>query len=472
MRISLNNNQAENTFAIVLAAGMGKRMKSDKPKVLAPISGQPMVVRILKQLGGLNLKSTALVLGHLGNLVKEAVLEHLPSGIIWAEQKEQRGTGDAANCGLMALGDISGTILITAGDTPLLSQTTLASLLKLHAEKNSTVSILSFEAKIPTGYGRIIKDSQDRVLGIREEKDCSEVERTISEVNSGVYAVDSAFLKKALQSLEPKNAQGELYLTDIVEKAVSEGQHVVACKSNNEHEFIGVNDHKQLAEAQEIAMNKKIEELLSSGVRITNPLTVYVEDEVTVGVGSVLGPNIQLLGKTQIGKNVTFEGSAYLIDTIVEDGASIKFGVRAEGAFIGANSSVGPFAHLRPEAKLGKDVKVGNFVEIKKANLGDGAKASHLSYIGDAEVGADANIGAGTITCNYDGYKKSKTLIGAGAFIGSNSSLVAPVEIGEGAIVGAGSVITKNVTKDALVVERSEQREIAGWAKRKRDSQK
>ena len=472
MRITLSKNRNDEIFAIVLAAGMGKRMKSDKPKVLAPISGKPMVVRILQQLTGLNIKSTAVVVGHLGSMVKDAVSTYVPSGIIWAEQKEQRGTGDAANCGLTSLGDVSGTILITAGDTPLLSKTTLENLLKLHSQENSTVSVLSFEAKNPHGYGRIIKDNQGRVLGIREEKDCSENERDISEVNSGVYAVESAFLKKALQSLEPKNAQGELYLTDIVGKAVSEGQHVATYKSNQEQEFIGVNDHKQLAEAQEIAMNKKIEEVLSNGVRIVNPSTVYIEDDVTIEAGSIIGPNVQLLGKTRIGKNVTFEGSAYLIDTVVEAGASIKFGVRAESAFIGSESSVGPFAHLRPDAKLGKEAKVGNFVEIKKATLGDGAKASHLSYIGDAEVGANANIGAGTITCNYDGYKKSKTVIGAGAFIGSNSSLVAPVKIGDGAIVGAGSVITKDVTNDALAVERSDQREIPGWAKRKRDSQK
>lgn len=469
MRIGLKKDIQDDTYSIVLAAGMGKRMKSDLPKVLAPISGRPMVVRIIEQLESLSLKKIAVVVGHLGELVKQSVSSHINSEISWAHQTEQKGTGDATSCGLRSLGDIKGAIVITAGDTPLLTKETIRKLIASHKSDNSTITVLTFHASNPTGYGRIVRDNYGKILGIKEEKDCSESECKITEVNSGIYAVESEFLKKALEGLEPKNAQGELYLTDIVGRAVSEGQHVAAHRSEDEREFLGVNDHFQLAEAQEIAMNKKIEEVLKSGVRITIPCSVYIEDSVTIGSGSVLGPNVQLIGNTKIGKNVTFEGSAYISDTIIEDGASIKFGVRSENAFIGKGSSVGPFAHLRPEAKLGVEVKVGNFVEIKKSTLGDGAKASHLSYIGDAEVGKDANIGAGTITCNYDGHKKSKTMIGEGAFIGSNSSLVAPVKIGDGAIIGAGSVITKDVSNDSLAVERSNQKEIANWAKKKRE---
>jgi len=469
MRIGLKKDNKDDTYAIILAAGLGKRMKSELPKVLAPISGRPMVVRILEQLETISLKKIAVVVGHLGDLVKQSVSSHINSPISWANQSEQKGTGDAANCGLRSLGEIKGTVVITAGDTPLLTKKTIKQLIDSHHLENSSVTILSFKASNPGGYGRIVRNGSGKILGIKEEKDCSETERAITEVNSGVYAVESEFLKKALDGLEPKNAQGELYLTDIVGRAVSEGQHVTAHMSEDPREFLGVNDHFQLAEAQEIAMNKKIEELLKAGVRITNPGTVYIEDSVTIGAGTVIGPNVQLLGKTKIGRNVSFEGTAFISDTEIQDGASIKFGVRAEQATIGQECAVGPFAHLRPDSKLGAAVKVGNFVEIKKSILGDGAKASHLSYIGDAEVGKDANIGAGTITCNYDGYKKSKTIIGEGAFIGSNSSLVAPVKIGEGAIVGAGSVITKDVAKDALAVERSNQQEIPNWAKKKRD---
>lgn len=482
MRLRFNQTSNRNSdnpvaiSAIVLAAGQGKRMKSEVPKVLAPVSGQPMVLRILNSLAPLNLHKIALVLGHKGELVRDKIGELSSSLVSFAEQKEQLGTGDAALVGLRVLGEISGEvsgiIIITPGDTPLLTSKTLLDLIKTHESEKATLSLLSFKAKNPHGYGRILREKTGNVLGIKEEKDCSNVEKNITEVNSGIYAVDAAFLRKALETLEPKNAQRELYLTDIVGKAVAEGQHVVAVISENESEFLGVNDHKQLAEVQRMAMNKKIELLLENGVRITNPDSVYIEDAVEVGSGTVLGPNVQILGKSKIGKNVTVEGSAYILDTTIEDGSIIKFSVRTEGAFIGKNSSVGPFAHLRPEARLESDVKVGNFVEIKKSTLKAGAKASHLTYLGDAEVGKDANVGAGTITCNYDGYKKSKTVIGDGAFIGSNTSLVAPVTVGTGAVVGAGSVITKEVPADSLAVERSEQREISGWAKRRRDSNK
>lgn len=445
-------------------------MKSELPKVLAPISGQPMVLRILNSLTPLRLEKIALVLGHKGEIVRDKIGGEINSSIIFAEQKDQLGTGDAARIGLSALGEISGVVIITPGDTPLLTSKTLRALIETHESEKASLSLLSFKAKNPHGYGRILRGKSGSVTGIKEEKDCSTEERNIVEVNSGIYSVDAAFLKKALETLEPKNAQNELYLTDIVEKAVTEGQHVVAVISEAESEFLGVNDHKQLAEVQRIAMNKKVQSLLENGVRITNPDSVYIEDSVEVGSGTVLGPNVQILGKSKIGKNVNFEGSAYIIDTTIEDGAVIKFSVRTEGAFIGKNGMVGPFAHLRPEARLESDVKVGNFVEIKKSTLKAGAKASHLTYLGDAEVGKDANVGAGTITCNYDGYKKSKTIIGDGAFIGSNTSLVAPVKVGAGAVIGAGSVITKDVTPDALAVERSDQREIPGWAKKKRGS--
>jgi bifunctional UDP-N-acetylglucosamine pyrophosphorylase/glucosamine-1-phosphate N-acetyltransferase len=472
MRISLNKPKIDDIYAIILAAGMGKRMKSALPKVLAPISGKPMVTRIVAQIKNLGPQKIAVVVGHKGELVKTAVSNQFNSEIVWAEQKDQLGTGDATRCGLDSLGSITGTILITAGDTPLITTETLKSLILTHNNSNATATLLSFHASSAFGYGRILRAENNSVIGIREEKDCSEIERKISEVNSGIYAVDSAFLKKALEGLEPKNSQGELYLTDIIAKAHSEGQKISAFIAPREEEFLGVNDHKQLAQVQRIAMNKKIESLLMNGVRMIDPSSVYVEDEVAVESGVVIGPNVQLLGSTKIGANVEFEGSAIIIDSSIGSGSVIKFGVRAEGAKIGESCAVGPFAHLRPDSILESEVKIGNFVEIKKSTLQKGAKASHLSYIGDSEVGQDVNIGAGTITCNYDGYKKSKTVIGAGAFIGSNSSLVAPITIGAGSIVGAGSVITKDVPPDSLSVERSEQREISGWAKRKRESRK
>ncbi len=468
MQIDKNSNFSDPLSIIVLAAGLGKRMKSDLPKVLASVLGLPMINRIIREIIPLSPENIVVVTGHKGELVRSALIESFSSTKIgFALQKELLGTGDAAKCGLSEIKDFSGTVLILAGDTPLIKGSSLLSLLNVHQKENATVTLLSFMAKDPTGYGRVVRES-GLVSKIVEEKDASDLEKQITEVNSGIYAVDSAFLYQALNNLETNNVQGELYLTDILGKAATEGQHISSFLSNDESQFLGVNTKSQLNYAQTIAMKRKIESLIEQGVSFLDPNTVYIEEAVVVGEGSSLGPNVQLRGKTTVGKSVKIEGSAFIQDSTIEDGATIKFGVRIEGAHVGKNAAVGPFAHLRPEAYLEKDVKVGNFVEIKKSRLKEGAKASHLTYLGDAEVGKDANIGAGTITCNYDGYNKFKTTIGDGAFIGSNTALVAPVTIGAGAVIGAGSVISKEVSKDALALERTEQREIKDWAKKRR----
>ncbi len=454
--------------AIVLAAGLGKRMKSDLPKVLAQVAGKPILTHIIKTLDLLTPTSISIVIGHKGELVKEATASlSTTSAIIYSVQKEQKGTGDAARVGLESLKDFSGIILILPGDAPLISSQTLSELINFHETEKATLSFLSFPANNPSGYGRIIRDSKDVVLEIREEKDCSDIQRKITEVNSGIYIVDSFFLEPALNGLNSNNAQGELYLTDIVARAIKEGQHVAACCLDRETEFLGINSQAQLSMVNKIANQNKIEQLLEAGVIIKDPLSLYLDDDVTVGSGTKIGPNVQLLGNTKVGNNVVIEGSAFILDSTIEDQATLKFSLRLEGALIGKRSSVGPFAHLRPGAILDEEVKIGNFVEIKKTYLKKGAKASHLTYLGDTEVGENANIGAGTITCNYDGHEKFKTIIGDGAFIGSNTSLIAPVNIGARAVIGAGSAITKDVAADSLALTRSEQKTIEGWSKKK-----
>jgi bifunctional UDP-N-acetylglucosamine pyrophosphorylase/glucosamine-1-phosphate N-acetyltransferase len=307
-------------------------------------------------------------------------------------------------------------------------------------------------------------------LRIVETKDCNPEELLISEVNSGIFAVDLAFLKPAVEGLTNDNAQREFYLTDIVSRAVGEGQQVVAFPLGDPREAAGVNNLSDLHFVNSTLANRQIASLQSEGVHFVDPVSTFIDPQVTIAPGAKIGPNVQLRGETTIASDVVIEGSALLIDAKVAAQAEIRFGSRVEGAVIGEAASVGPFAHLRPGTTLGKHVRVGNFVEIKNSQLANGAKASHLSYLGDATIGAETNIGAGTITCNYDGYRKSKTEIGGGVFVGSNSCLVAPVNVGAGALIAAGSVITRDVPEDALALARAEQITKPGWAKKRREA--
>jgi bifunctional UDP-N-acetylglucosamine pyrophosphorylase/glucosamine-1-phosphate N-acetyltransferase len=308
------------------------------------------------------------------------------------------------------------------------------------------------------------------VLRITEAKDCNPEELLISEANSGVYAVDSAFLKPAIESLTNANAQKEYYLTDIVAKATQEGQTVCAFPLGDAREAAGVNTLADLAFVNSILAARQIHTLQSSGVLFDDPQSCSIEPSVTIEAGARIGPQVQLKGKTHIASEAILEGSSLVIDSNVQRGAEVRLGCRIEGSVIGERTTIGPFAHLRPGTNVGSHCRVGNFVETKNASLADGAKASHLTYLGDCTIGEESNIGAGTITCNYDGYKKSKTVVGRGVFIGSNSSLVAPVTIGDGALVAAGSVITKDVPADALALGRAEQTHKPGWAKARREA--
>ena len=444
---------------IILAAGKGTRMNSQLPKVAHQTLAGPMIASVLQAACGLNPKTVAVVTGFKREIVEEVASGSKPAGfegnLLFAIQDQQLGTGHAVKCALDQLKshfDINNasTTLILYGDTPLLSTNLLKSFLDFHIQNKNDLSIITANATPNSAYGRIIRNNDGLVSKIIERKDCSPQQALITEVNSGIYLVDTKLLIDSISEIKSTNAQKEYYLTDIVEIAVSSKKTVKAFLSNNSDVLQGVNSVSDLSLVNRVIMNKKCEELLNSGVQILDPNSVYIEPSVKIGQGSIIGPNTQIKGTTVIGERVTIEGSALIIDSQIGNDCSLKFGLRIEKTSIKNHVSVGPFAHLRPDTILEDDVKIGNFVETKKAHLQKGAKANHLTYLGDASIGQNSNIGAGTITCNYDGVKKSKTTIGQNVFIGSNSSLVAPVTIEDGATVGAGSVITKTIQENSL----------------------
>lgn len=474
---------------VILAAGLGRRLGGELPKVLQRTSENTLIGHLLCTLMNKQNEATSartssalpvevdrcvIVTGHKSDLVEQEVKQGFPDqcsrGVIrFAHQAEQLGTGHAVRSAEEAFRDFTGPICIMYGDAPLLRPSSIKRLLEFHQENAGTISLLSMEIDNPHGYGRIIRDeAEGTVLEICEDRDCTPSKALVREVNQGTYVVDSAFLWSALSRLKNDNAQKEYYLTDIVSIAVAEGQRVQALPLGDVSEGLGVNDLADLSLVNKALNRRRLEVLQRQGVYMVDPESVWIDPEVKVGGGSHFGPSVQVKGASSIGSNVIIDGHAFIADCAIADNVHIKFGVVASGATISSGAQVGPFAHLREGTELGAEAKVGNFVETKKAKLEAGVKASHLSYLGDCEIGEATNIGAGTITCNYDGYKKSRTSIGKGVFIGSNSSLVAPVTIGAGATVGAGSVITKDVEPEALAVARATQIQKAGWAKKKR----
>lgn len=451
----------ERIAVIVLAAGQGKRMKSDLPKVLTSTVDKPLICHTLSAVSALQPEQVAIVVGHGAALVEEAVTAARNAGelclpnVSFPRQEAQRGTGDAARSGLPSLRDFSGTVIIICGDTPLVSSETLSAMITAHRRECAVITLLSAVVPEPEGYGRIIRDaSGDRVKKITECRDCSPDERVVQEINTGVYAVDADFLTGALSRITNENAQGEYYLTDIVEQAALAGKKVRAFPVFDSDEWLGVNTYLDLYRVNQVLLRRRIEQLLLSGVNILDPRSVIVGERVVIESGVTIGPNTQLLGATNLRRGCFLEGNSYLKDTTVEGGAVVKFCVRAERAIIGTNASVGPFAHLRPGSVLKESVKVGNFVETKNAELGANSSAGHLTYLGDCTIGERVNIGAGTITCNYDGFKKHHTIIEDDCFIGSDTCLIAPLSVGHKSTVGAGSVISADVPANSLALTR------------------
>lgn len=444
---------------LILAAGKGTRMKSEMPKVIHKVNGVPMISKIIDVLSKLNPEENILILGHK----KEEVLKVVGENCDYVLQTEQLGTGHAVIQAKEKLQDYDGDVMVLCGDTPLLKESTLKSLYEYHKESNAVTTILTSIYENPFGYGRIVKEN-GLVKAIVEEKEASEEIKKIKEVNAGVYCFNSKELFKALDKINNNNEKGEYYLTDVIGIQVAEDKKVQSFVLEDNLEILGVNSKVELAQASKVLRERKNRELMEEGVILINPENTYVEESVKIGKDTVLYPGVFLQGTTVIGENCELIGNTRIIDSTLGDNIRVESSV-IEESVLEEGVTMGPFAHLRPKSHLKEKVHIGNFVEVKKSTLEKGVKAGHLTYLGDAQVGENTNIGAGTITCNYDGVNKFKTVIGKEVFIGSDTMLVAPVNIGEKALVGAGSVITKDVPNNSLAVSRSKQIIKTDWRK-------
>ncbi|AWB94023.1 bifunctional UDP-N-acetylglucosamine diphosphorylase/glucosamine-1-phosphate N-acetyltransferase GlmU [Aeromicrobium chenweiae] len=442
-------------------------MKSSRAKVLHEIAGRSMIEHALVAVAGAGVHTTVAVVGHDRDQVSAAIAAYDPS-IVLAVQEEQNGTGHAVHVALESLDSPpEGTVLVTYGDVPLLTSQTLSELLVDHRAAERTVTILTAEVDDPTGYGRIVRDADGAVTAIREHRDASPEELALHEINSGILVVDAEFLRNAVASLESGNAQGELYLTDIVGKAVAEGRPVGAHVLQDVWQTEGVNDRAQLARLGRELNRRLTRHWMAEGVTIVDPATTWIDVDVTLAQDVTVLPGTQLLGATSVAEGATIGPDTTLRNVEVGTGATV---VRTHGsdAVIGADATVGPYAYLRPGAELGDSGKIGTFVEVKNSVIGAGAKVPHLTYVGDAEIGEGANIGAGTIFANYDGVHKNRTTIGRHAKTSSNNTFVAPVSVGDGAFTGAGATIREDVPPGALAVSAGSQRNIEGWVGKKR----
>ncbi|MGQ9830395.1 MAG: bifunctional UDP-N-acetylglucosamine diphosphorylase/glucosamine-1-phosphate N-acetyltransferase GlmU [Thermochromatium sp.] len=445
------------TGVVILAAGQGKRMRSRRPKVLHPLAGRPLLAHVLAAARALDPARLVVVYGHGGDQVRSALADE---GCLWVEQAEQRGTGHAVIQALPALTDMD-LVLVLYGDVPLIRPQTLERLVAL--AETTPLAVLTAVLDDPSGYGRILRDDGGRVMGIVEDKEATPEERAIREVNTGLLVADRARLASWLDQIDDANTQGEYYLTDVIAIAVREGVRVATTQPAAPHEVAGVNDRVQLAKLERVYQRHQAEALMQSGVTLADPARFDLRGRLVAEPDVFIDVNVVIEGEVRLASGVCVGPNCLLKDCVIGPDTQIRAHCVIESAQVGANARIGPFARLRPEARLADDTHVGNFVEIKKTQLGRGSKVNHLSYLGDAEIGAEVNIGAGTITCNYDGVNKFTTRIGDRAFIGSNTALVAPVEVGEGATIGAGSVITHTAPAEQLTLARARQVTIPDW---------
>jgi bifunctional UDP-N-acetylglucosamine pyrophosphorylase/glucosamine-1-phosphate N-acetyltransferase len=456
---------------VILAAGEGKRMRSERVKVLHPLGGRPLIAYPVALARALGADGIVVVVGHQGDRIRAALGE--AADLRFAEQKEPRGTAHALGTARPLVPEDAREILLLYGDVPLLSAETTVRLLARHRGTRAVATVATFVPADPTGYGRIVRrgGGRGRVCRIVEERDATAAQRRIREVNSGIYCFDAACLWPALERVAPHNEQGEYYLTDVVEHLAARRRRVETLRVDDPLEVAGVNDRCQLATLEGVVRQRTLRRLMADGVTVLDPSSTYVDVDVSVGPDAVLYPGVRLQGRTVVGRASAIGTGCQLTDVRVGEGVTLQpYCVLAE-AVVEDRAVLGPFAHLRPGSVVRAAAKVGNFVELKKAVVGRGAKVPHLSYVGDATVGEGANLGAGTITCNYDGVRKHQTMIGARAFIGTNASLVAPLTVGEDAYVGAGSVITRDVPAGALAVERAPLSINEGWTARRRARQ-
>jgi bifunctional UDP-N-acetylglucosamine pyrophosphorylase/glucosamine-1-phosphate N-acetyltransferase len=448
-------------------------MRSARAKVLHPVAGKPLVAFVLDAALALDPARLAVVVGHEAAEVERVCTEHLArrgatTAVYYPLQHEQRGTGDAVRTALPALAGLDGDVLVLYGDVPALTAGTLARLVEHHRRAGATLSMLTTTVAEPTGYGRIKRAPDGALVGIVEERDLAPGEAAIREINPGIYCIASRFLPGALARLQANNAQGELYLTDVVGIAVADGERVETVAVADDREVAGINSRADMARTEQHVRETLVEKWMREGVTFRDPATAYLDEGVTIGADSVIGPNTQLLGRTTLGRACQLDGTVFLQDATLGDRVHLKLGIVMTECDVGDDVVIGPFAQIRPGSVLGDRVHIGNFVETKNARLGTGTKANHLTYLGDVEIGEDTNVGAGTITCNYDGFAKHPTVIGNRVQIGSDTQLVAPVTVGDDAYVAAGTTVTEDVPAGHLALSRHPQQMVPGWVERRR----
>jgi len=461
--------QMQELGVILLAAGQGTRMRSDWPKVIHPLGGKALFLHALNRAQQLGPKRIAVIVGHGADAVRQA---YPGSDVTWVVQEQQLGTGHAVLCAKEAFKDFSGDLLILSGDVPLIRERTLLAMIERHRSARAAVTLLTAVLENSQGYGRILRAGDGTLTGIVEEKDANDAERQIREVNAGVYVVSARFLFAALSGVKNNNRQGEYYLPDIVAISLAQNNVVETLQVADRREMMGVNTREELA-----FMEKSLRETINrkwmlAGVTLKDPDTTYIDESVTIGKDTVIGPNTQVRGKTVIGERCQIDGSAFLTDMEIGDEVQLKFSVVLTGSRIDDGAIVGPFAQLRPGTHLGRNVHIGNFVEAKAAQIGEGTKANHLTYLGDVTIGRDTNIGAGTITCNYDGFQKYKSKIGDRVQVGSDTTLIAPITVGDDVYVATASTVRHDVPAGALVFNPREEKVRDGWTAQKRQQMK
>lgn len=447
-----------NIFAVILAAGQGTRMKSKLYKVLHPVCGKPMVEHVVDHIQSLEVSRIVTVVGHGAEKVREQLGEKSE----YVLQAEQLGTAHAVQQAESILGTLEGTTLVVCGDTPLIRPETMKALFEYHVEQNAKATILTAVAENPTGYGRVLRGADGQVTQIVEQKDASPEQQQVKEINTGTYCFDNKALFETLKLVKNDNAQGEYYLPDVIEILQQQGEVVSAYVTENFEETLGVNDRFALSQAEEIMRARINEKHMRNGVTIINPQTTHISADAQIGRDTVLLPGVIIEGATVIGEDCQIGPNSHIVASRIGDGTKVHSSVVLESV-VGNHTAIGPFAHLRPASDLGDHIKIGNFVEVKKSKLGNETKVSHLSYIGDAEIGSNVNIGCGSITVNYDGKNKFKTTIEDNVFVGCNSNLVAPVTLEEGSFIAAGSTVTKDVPSEALAIARAKQENKLGY---------
>ena len=448
-------------YAVILAAGKGTRMKSDLPKVLHKVAGISMLEHVFRSVSAIEPEKTVTVIGHKAELVEQV----LAGQTEFVRQTEQLGTGHAVMMAESVLENLTGQTLVIAGDTPLITGESLKNLIDFHINHKNVATILTAEADNPFGYGRIVRNQHGEVIKIVEQKDASDFEQQIKEINTGTYVFDNARLFEALKNINTNNAQGEYYITDVIGIFRENGEKVGAYTLKDFDESLGVNDRVALATAESVMRRRINQQHMINGVSFVNPDATYIDIDVEIAPEVQIEANVILKGQTKIGAETILTNGTYIVDSVIGERTVITNSMIEESS-VADGVTVGPYAHIRPGSSLAKDVHVGNFVEVKGSSIGENTKAGHLTYIGNSEVGANVNFGAGTITVNYDGQKKYKTIIGNNVFVGSNSTIIAPVELGDNSLVGAGSTITKDVPADAIALGRGRQINKEDYAKR------